>query len=104
MIFYKKILHCVQDDSYINKRNCHSEQSEESMEMDMGSIMANIIIIVILLAAVTGACVYIYKEKKKGRHCIGCPMAASCPKRNMAGMADTCGTRENTGRKAEQRK
>jgi hypothetical protein len=71
------------------------------MEMDMGSIMANIIIIVILLAAVTGACVYIYKEKKKGRHCIGCPMAASCPKKNLTGMVNSCDTRENTGRKAK---
>ena len=54
----------------------------------MGSVLANIIIIVILLAAVSGACVYIYKEKKKGRHCIGCPSAASCPRRNMGNVCN----------------
>ncbi len=67
----------------------------------MGSLLANIVIIVILVAAVTGACVYIYKEKKKGRHCIGCPMAASCPKKNLTGVVNSCDTRENTARKAK---
>ena len=46
----------------------------------MGSVIANIVVILILAAAITGACVYIYKEKKKGRHCIGCPMAGNCAK------------------------
>ena len=46
----------------------------------MNAVMANIITILILAAALSGAVYYIYKEKKKGRHCIGCPMAGSCPK------------------------
>ena len=48
----------------------------------MGSLIADIVIIVILIASVSGACVYIYKERKKGRHCIGCPSSATCPRRN----------------------
>ncbi|MBO4882536.1 MAG: FeoB-associated Cys-rich membrane protein [Lachnospiraceae bacterium] len=46
----------------------------------MNSALANIIIILILVIALSAACFYIYKEKKNGRHCIGCPMAGSCPK------------------------
>ena len=48
----------------------------------MISLIANIAVIVILILMVSGACYYIYKEKKKGSHCIGCPMAASCPKKS----------------------
>lgn len=44
----------------------------------MNGLIADIIISVILIAMVSGAIVYIYKEKKKGRRCIGCPMAGSC--------------------------
>lgn len=42
--------------------------------------MANVVIIAILVAVVGWACYYIYKEKKKGRRCIGCPNSgcASC--------------------------
>ena len=46
----------------------------------MGSVIANAVIILIMAVILTGACLYIYKEKKKGRHCIGCPMAGKCPK------------------------
>lgn len=53
------------------------------MSVDMGSIIANVIIIVILIALIVGACTYIYKEKKKGRHCIGCPMAGECKKHDL---------------------
>ena len=35
--------------------------------------MVNVIIIAILLILVGSAAYYIYKEKKKGRKCIGCP-------------------------------
>ena len=46
----------------------------------MGSVIANAVIILIMAVILTVACLYIYKEKKKGRHCIGCPMAGKCPK------------------------
>ncbi|MCR4658247.1 MAG: hypothetical protein K5770_18760 [Lachnospiraceae bacterium] len=47
----------------------------------MSPLFSNLIVIAILVFAVTGACLYIYREKKKGRHCIGCPMAGNCHKR-----------------------
>lgn len=40
--------------------------------------MADFIVIVILVCCVGGACYYIYKNKKKGVKCIGCPHAKSC--------------------------
>ncbi len=40
--------------------------------------MVNVIIILILAACVGGACYYIYKNRKKGVKCIGCPYAQSC--------------------------
>ena len=46
----------------------------------MGTIMTNVILILILLVLVGGAVWYIRKEKKKGVHCIGCPMAGQCAK------------------------
>ncbi|MDO4976615.1 MAG: FeoB-associated Cys-rich membrane protein [Eubacteriales bacterium] len=42
--------------------------------------MADIIVGVILIVVVGSACYYIWKEKKKGRKCIGCPSSGSCPK------------------------
>ena len=60
----------------------------------MGSVTANIIIILILLAVIAGACAYIYREKKKGRHCIGCPYSAACPKRNITNSGCTGNDKE----------
>jgi hypothetical protein len=48
----------------------------------MGLTTSDIIVILILAAALCAACLYIYRERKKGRHCIGCPMAGSCPRKN----------------------
>ncbi len=42
--------------------------------------MVNIIAVAVIVLMVVGAVIYIYKEKKKGRKCIGCPMAGSCAK------------------------
>ena len=44
--------------------------------MNTATIIAIIIIAALLFCAVR----YIYKEKKKGNACIGCPYADSCPK------------------------
>ncbi len=49
----------------------------------MGAVLSNIIVTAILFLLISGACVYIYREKKRGSHCIGCPMAGSCPRKNM---------------------
>ncbi|MBR6257845.1 MAG: hypothetical protein IKR23_10745 [Lachnospiraceae bacterium] len=46
--------------------------------------MVNIISAAIIILLVAGASCYIYKEKKKGRHCIGCPMAGECAKAKAA--------------------
>ena len=41
--------------------------------------MTNIIAGIVIIALVAGSSYYIYKEKKKGVHCIGCPSAGKCP-------------------------
>lgn len=40
--------------------------------------MKDILIVVLLLAILGAACVYIYKAKKRGAKCIGCPYAGTC--------------------------
>lgn len=40
--------------------------------------MADFIIILILLLIVGGAGAYVYRAKKRGRKCIGCPDGAGC--------------------------
>ena len=40
--------------------------------------MANIILGLVLLLIVGGASLYIYKAKKRGQTCIGCPHAKKC--------------------------
>lgn len=40
--------------------------------------MENFIIIVILLCIVSGIILYLYKAKKRGETCIGCPYAKQC--------------------------
>ena len=59
----------------------------------MNGLIADIIISVILIAMVSGAIVYIHKEKKKGRRCIGCPMAGSCS-RSAKASKHSCELRE----------
>jgi len=40
--------------------------------------MADIILVIILILVVGGAVSYLYKAKKRGEHCIGCPYAKQC--------------------------
>lgn len=40
--------------------------------------MQNFIIIIALVLIVGSASYYLYKEKKKGRKCIGCPGGGCC--------------------------
>lgn len=40
--------------------------------------MENVIIIIILLCMVAGIVHYLYKAKKRGETCIGCPYAKQC--------------------------
>ena len=40
--------------------------------------MVDILIIAVILAILGGAAFYIYKAKKSGAKCIGCPMEGGC--------------------------
>ncbi len=46
----------------------------------MEIILVNVISALVVLCIVGAASYYIYKEKKKGTKCIGCPMAGNCAK------------------------
>ncbi len=43
--------------------------------------MIDFIVIAIIVLIIFSACFYIYKEKKKGKKCIGCPYAGECGKK-----------------------
>ena len=49
--------------------------------------MANVIIIAVAVSVVGLAVFYVYKAKKKGQKCIGCPYSKQCN--------GSCGTIEN---------
>ena len=42
--------------------------------------MINGVLVVLIVVIIGIALGYIYKEKKKGNHCIGCPYAKNCNK------------------------
>ncbi len=46
----------------------------------MTSIISNAIVIILLVLILGAAISYIYREKKKGTRCIGCPSSGTCPK------------------------
>ena len=43
--------------------------------------MGNLIVVGIILVLIVEAVLYIWKEKKKGTRCIGCPSAGCCSKK-----------------------
>ena len=51
--------------------------------------MIDVIVILLIAAIVGGASYYIYRAKKKGRGCIGCPDSANCSKYNES--VSSCG-------------
>ena len=51
--------------------------------------MENIIIIAVLVIILGAAIYYIYKSKKNGKKCIGCPDCCSCQKNNCKGKSNT---------------
>lgn len=55
----------------------------------------DIIISILLIAAISGAIIYIVKEKKKGKKCIGCPYAGSCGSQNKCTCNDPKKENEN---------
>ncbi len=42
--------------------------------------LVDIVSSLIILCLLSGAGLYIYREKKKGTRCIGCPIAGKCEK------------------------
>ena len=51
--------------------------------------MENIVIILVLAAILGGAAWYIYKAKKSGAKCIGCPDSGTCSG-NCSGCSGRC--------------
>lgn len=43
--------------------------------------MVNVILVIILAGIIGGAALYIYRAKKRGQACIGCPHAKTCASR-----------------------
>ena len=43
--------------------------------------MGNLIVVGIILILIVTAVLYIWKQKKKGTRCIGCPSAGCCSKK-----------------------
>ena len=52
--------------------------------------MENIILIALLLLIVGGASGYIYKAKKSGQKCIGCPESKTCSAKSCASCCCGC--------------
>ena len=52
--------------------------------------MTNLILILILAAIVGGASLYIYRAKKRGTKCIGCPSGKDCGRQVAHGCQSTC--------------
>ena len=40
--------------------------------------LTNVIVILIVAAVIGAICFYLYRQKKKGVKCIGCPYASQC--------------------------
>lgn len=59
--------------------------------------MEDFIIVVILIAIIGAAVIYIWKEKKKGVKCIGCPAAGECSRNKNSG--GCCGGQSHTEKK-----
>ena len=47
----------------------------------MNPNLVDIILVIVLVALVGLACLYIYKSKKAGAICIGCPYTKECAKK-----------------------
>ncbi len=53
--------------------------------------MENIAIIIIVSVIIGLAVLYIYKAKKSGKKCIGCPENGACSSKNCSGSCGCCG-------------
>lgn len=57
--------------------------------------MTDFIVIIVIIAIVGGASLYIIREKKRGVKCIGCPSGVTCPNSGMC--SGTCGGHTGDG-------
>lgn len=53
--------------------------------------MADFVVVVVLLAIIGAAVVYIVKAKKSGTKCIGCPVEGGCPHKHGDTSGCSCG-------------
>lgn len=53
--------------------------------------MEDIIIVAVLVVIVGLACIYVYRAKKNGKKCIGCPDGCSCSSKNGCSGCSGCG-------------
>ena len=56
--------------------------------------MENIIVAVVIIVIVAAAGLYIYKAKKSGKKCIGCPDGGSCTSGSCGSCSCSCGGHE----------
>lgn len=56
--------------------------------------MTDLVIICIVAAIVIAAALYVYKAKKNGKKCIGCPDAAACAAKKCGCGCGCCSTEE----------
>lgn len=53
--------------------------------------MANFIVIAVIAVIVGASALYIYKAKKRGVKCVGCPDSGSCASKSCGGNCGGCG-------------
>ncbi len=57
--------------------------------------MPNLIVLIIIASIVGASALYIYKAKKRGVKCVGCPDSGSCASKgcggNCSGCSGSCG-------------
>ena len=54
--------------------------------------LADYIALALIVVILGGALLYIFRAKKKGTQCIGCPSNGSCSAKGCCGCQDFCGT------------
>ncbi len=64
--------------------------------------MKDIIIIAVIAVIIGLSAFYVYKAKKSGKKCIGCPDGCSCGSKNNASYCGSCGCCSGAAEKAEQ--
>ncbi len=58
----------------LRKKTCQKGDDHMAGEINMATVIAVLAVAIILFLAIR----YIVREKRRGVHCIGCPMAGAC--------------------------